>query len=116
MDAAANPSQSQAKYRAVQHHAIHSRKELAAMSLAALGVVYGDIGTSPLYAIKECTTGTHGAFPLHKDHLIMTAEEVGRVSDSVLGVLSMVFWALTLVICIKYLVFVLRADNKGEGG
>ena len=97
-------------------HGPRSRKELAAFSLGALGVVYGDIGTSPLYAIKECTTGTHGAFPLHKDHLIMTVAEVGRVHDSVLGVLSMVFWALSLVICIKYLVFVLRADNKGEGG
>jgi KUP system potassium uptake protein len=79
----------------------HNKKELALVSLSALGVVYGDIGTSPLYAMKECLTGTHGTVPTH---------------DNVLGVLSLVFWALTLVICIKYLTFVLRADNKGEGG
>ncbi|KAB2911068.1 MAG: potassium transporter Kup [Kofleriaceae bacterium] len=79
----------------------HNRRELAGVSLTALGVVYGDIGTSPLYAIKECLTGTHGTAPTH---------------DNVLGVLSLVFWALTLVICVKYLTFVLRADNKGEGG
>jgi KUP system potassium uptake protein len=85
------------------HHGAHfkGRKELALVSLGALGVVYGDIGTSPLYAMKESLTGTHGAIPTH---------------DNVLGVLSLVFWALTLVICIKYLTFVLRADNKGEGG
>ena len=79
----------------------HGRKELALVSLGALGVVYGDIGTSPLYAMKECLTGEHGAIPSH---------------ENVLGVLSLVFWALTLIICIKYLTFVLRADNKGEGG
>src|SRR5689334_12977281 len=79
----------------------HNRKELALVSLSALGVVYGDIGTSPLYAMKECLTGKHGTIPTH---------------DNVLGVLSLVFWALTLIICIKYLTFVLRADNKGEGG
>ena len=84
-------------------HGAHNRgrKVLALASLGALGVVYGDIGTSPLYAMKECLTGTHGALPTH---------------DNVLGVLSLVFWALTLIICVKYLTFVLRADNKGEGG
>ncbi|MEZ4403949.1 MAG: potassium transporter Kup [Kofleriaceae bacterium] len=82
-------------------HAPKGRKELAAMSLGALGVVYGDIGTSPLYAMKECLTGEHGA----------TA-----TTANVYGVLSLVFWALTLVVVIKYLTFVLKADNKGEGG
>jgi KUP system potassium uptake protein len=84
-------------------HGAHykGRKELALVSLGALGVVYGDIGTSPLYAMKECLTGEHGAVPNH---------------ENVLGVLSLVFWALTLIICIKYLTFVLRADNTGEGG
>ena len=84
-------------------HGAHykGKKELALVSLGALGVVYGDIGTSPLYAMKECLTGVHGAVPNH---------------ENVLGVLSLVFWALTLVICVKYLTFVLRADNKGEGG
>lgn len=69
--------------------------------LAALGVVYGDIGTSPLYAIRECFYGPH-AIALTHGH--------------VLGVLSLVFWALLLVISLKYLLLVLRADNKGEGG
>ena len=66
-----------------------------------LGVVYGDIGTSPLYALRECFFGPHAVAPTH---------------DHVLGVLSLVFWALIIVISIKYLVFVLRADNQGEGG
>ncbi|MEX1129371.1 MAG: potassium transporter Kup [Vicinamibacterales bacterium] len=74
---------------------------LATLSLVALGVVYGDIGTSPLYAIRECFHGPHAVAPTH---------------DHVLGVLSLIFWALIVVISIKYLVFVLRADNQGEGG
>ncbi|MEZ4403718.1 MAG: potassium transporter Kup [Kofleriaceae bacterium] len=77
---------------------------LAATSLGALGVVYGDIGTSPLYAVKECL-----AWP-HSPHALQPTPGV------VLGVLSLVFWALMLVVVLKYLVFVLRADNKGEGG
>ncbi len=89
--------------QSVPTHGAHygNRKELAMVSLGALGVVYGDIGTSPLYAMKECLTGAHGAAATH---------------DNVLGVLSLVFWALTLVVVVKYLTFVLRADNKGEGG
>ena len=82
-------------------HHYHNKRELAKVSLGALGVVYGDIGTSPLYAMKECLTGKHGADP---------------TAANVYGVLSLVFWALTLVIVVKYLTFVLRADNKGEGG
>lgn len=74
---------------------------LASLSLIALGVVYGDIGTSPLYAIRECFHGPHAVAPTH---------------DHVLGVLSLVFWALVIVISIKYLAVVLRADNRGEGG
>ena len=78
-------------------------RALAATSLGALGVVYGDIGTSPLYALKECLgAGAHHA--------------VKPDPVAVLGVLSLVFWALMLVVVLKYLVFVLRADNKGEGG
>ncbi len=88
------------------HHAHEPQgaKELAAVSLGALGVVYGDIGTSPLYAINECIKGVseEGKHPV--------------MPEDVLGILSLVFWALVLIICIKYLVFVLRADNKGEGG
>ncbi len=71
------------------------------MSLGALGVVYGDIGTSPLYALKECFSPAHGVPPTH---------------DNVLGVLSLVFWALIIVISIKYLIIVMRANNDGEGG
>ncbi|HEX6372818.1 MAG TPA: potassium transporter Kup [Longimicrobium sp.] len=74
---------------------------LALMSLAALGVVYGDIGTSVLYAVRESFHHTHGIHPTR---------------DNVLGVLSLIFWALVLVISVKYAVFVLRADNRGEGG
>ena len=76
-------------------------KYLAVLTVGALGVVYGDIGTSPLYALRECFHGSHGIAP---------------TPDNVLGVLSLIFWSLTLIISIKYLVFVMRADNKGEGG
>ena len=76
-------------------------KYLAALSLAALGIVYGDIGTSPLYAFKECFHGVHA---------------VPASPSNILGVLSLIFWALVIVICIKYLGFILRADNRGEGG
>jgi KUP system potassium uptake protein len=79
-------------------------RDLALASLGALGVVYGDIGTSPLYALRECL-----AWP-HAPHAVQPTPA------NVLGVLSLVFWALVLVVCIKYLVFVLRADNRGEGG
>jgi KUP system potassium uptake protein len=78
-----------------------SGRALLTLSLGALGVVYGDIGTSPLYALKECFNGTHAVF----------------VSpENVLGVLSLVFWALTFVVTFKYLALVMRADNRGEGG
>ena len=82
-------------------HTTHSPSKLAALTVAALGVVYGDIGTSPLYALRECFHGPH-------------AVEVTRAN--VLGVLSLIFWALIVVISIKYLTFVMRADNQGEGG
>ena len=71
------------------------------LSLAALGVVYGDIGTSPLYALRECFHGAHAIAP---------------TPANILGVLSLIFWSLIIVISIKYLVFVVRADNEGEGG
>jgi KUP system potassium uptake protein len=69
--------------------------------LGALGVVYGDIGTSPLYALRECFHGAHG----------VTLDRVG-----VLGVLSMIVWSLILVVTVKYIAYVTRADNEGEGG
>jgi KUP system potassium uptake protein len=78
-----------------------SGKYLAFLSLAALGVVYGDIGTSPIYALRESLHGTHG---------------VPASPENVLGVLSLIFWSLILVISVKYLGFIMRADNRGEGG
>src|SRR5262245_57554759 len=77
------------------------RARLGPLALAALGVVYGDIGTSPLYAIRECFLGEHG---------------VALTRANVLGVLSLVFWSLIVVVTLKYHVYVLRADNRGEGG
>ena len=74
---------------------------LGILTLGALGVVYGDIGTSPLYALRECFHGEHGVAATHAN---------------VLGVLSLIFWSLTLIISIKYILFVMRADNNGEGG
>ncbi|MBK6504483.1 MAG: potassium transporter Kup [Ignavibacteria bacterium] len=71
------------------------------LSLAALGVVYGDIGTSPLYALRECFHGEHA---------------IEASIANVYGVLSLVFWSLIIVITIKYLLIVMRADNDGEGG
>ncbi len=77
------------------------RKRLAALSFTALGVVYGDIGTSPLYAMRECFHGEYGIDP---------------TQANVLGVLSLMFWAVIVVVSVKYLGFILRADNRGEGG
>jgi KUP system potassium uptake protein len=77
------------------------RSPLPLLALGALGVVFGDIGTSPLYALKECFSGAHGA-PLTPANLM--------------GVLSLLFWALALVVSAKYVAFVMRADNDGEGG
>lgn len=74
---------------------------LAALAVAAVGVVYGDIGTSPLYTLKEAFAGSH-ALPATPDNL--------------LGVLSLVFWSMMLVVSAKYVLFILRADNRGEGG
>jgi KUP system potassium uptake protein len=76
-------------------------KRLALLTLAALGVVYGDIGTSPLYTIRETFHPDFGLTP---------------TAANVQGILSLVFWSLILVVVVKYLVFVLRADNRGEGG
>ena len=83
--------------------AVHSsdKSRLPALTLMALGVVYGDIGTSPLYAMRECFFGTHSVPP---------------TAENVLGVLSLIIYALLLVISLKYVVLVMRADNQGEGG
>ncbi len=78
-----------------------SHSGLAKLALGALGVVYGDIGTSPLYAVEECFSKKYGLEP----------DEA-----NVLGIMSLVFWALILVVVVKYLSFIMKADNKGEGG
>ena len=77
-----------------------SPRALAALTLSAIGVVYGDIGTSPLYALKE----------------VFHAGRVPLTPDNVLGILSLVFWTLTVIVSLKYVVLILRADNNGEGG
>ncbi|GLC27121.1 putative potassium transport system protein kup 1 [Roseisolibacter agri] len=89
-------------------HASHHRPEenptgrkLAVLTLTALGVVYGDIGTSPLYSIQECFREEFGLAPS---------------IANVYGVLSLIVWSLVLVVSVKYVMFILRADNKGEGG
>lgn len=81
--------------------ALFNRNSLAAISLAALGVVFGDIGTSPLYAVRECFHGDYGIAITH---------------NNILGVLSLMFWALNIVVSTKYLIFIFQADNQGEGG
>lgn len=77
------------------------KRSLPAITLAAIGVVYGDIGTSPLYTLRECLSGQFG---------------FGVEPDSVFGFLSLIFWLLVLVVSLKYLSYVMRADNAGEGG
>ena len=78
-----------------------SGRRLAVLSLAALGIVFGDIGTSPLYAVRECFHGDYG---------------IEATAANILGVLSLMFWALIVIVTIKYLTYILRADNHGEGG
>lgn len=78
-----------------------NKQSLPAITLAAIGVVYGDIGTSPLYTLRECLSGQFG---------------FGVERDAVFGFLSLIFWLLIFVVSIKYLTFVMRADNAGEGG
>ncbi|MBI5791357.1 MAG: potassium transporter Kup [Rhodocyclales bacterium] len=78
-----------------------SSPRLLATSVAAMGVVYGDIGTSPLYTMKEVFNGPHA---------------VAVSADNLLGILSLIFWALTITVSLKYVMFITRADNRGEGG
>ena len=78
----------------------HNKQAMAGLTLAALGVVYGDIGTSPLYTLQQC----------------FTAHNMATSPENILGILSLIFWSLIFVVSIKYVAFVLRADNHGEGG
>ena len=82
-------------------HVGHGRKGLAGLVVGAIGVVFGDIGTSPLYTLKEAFSPHYGLVANH---------------DTVLGILSLVFWALMLVVTLKYVTIIMRADNEGEGG
>ncbi len=84
-----------------QNNHLHSNGRLIALALGALGVVYGDIGTSPLYSVRECFHGQHA---------------IALNPTNVLGVLSLVFWSLTVVITVKYVGFIMKVDNRGEGG
>src|SRR5262245_48051097 len=79
----------------------HGRSALLPLTVTAIGVVYGDIGTSPLYTIRECFFGSHSVEPTY---------------ENVLGILSLVLYALFIVVSIKYIAIVMRADNQGEGG
>jgi KUP system potassium uptake protein len=80
---------------------MHSRRALPALTVSAIGVVFGDIGTSPLYALKEIFSGHH---------------PIPVTPENILGILSMVFWAIMVLVSVKYVAVIMRADNRGEGG
>jgi len=99
-----NPEYSHSKFlRPIEldHHTGHIKAGFLALTLMAIGVVFGDIGTSPLYALKVCFDPTNG---------------IPMTPESVFGVLSMIFWAFVIVVSLKYVLFVMRANNNGEGG
>ena len=85
----------------IEGHTNTSQKISAALVLACLGVVYGDIGTSPLYALRESLVHAH---------------EEGLPETSVIGIVSLLFWTVVLIVTLKYVILILRADNNGEGG
>ncbi len=80
---------------------MHSKQALPALTLGAIGVVFGDIGTSPLYALKEIFSGHH---------------PIPVTPENILGMLSMIFWSIMLLVSLKYVAIIMRADNRGEGG
>src|SRR5947208_13142879 len=85
------------------HGEAHSTAGFKALLLGSVGVVYGDIGTSPLYALREAVVAASGS-------------AAGVTPQAVLGVVSLILWALIIVVTLKYVVILLRADNHGEGG
>jgi KUP system potassium uptake protein len=85
----------------MSNHEGNGRNRGVALTMAAIGVVFGDLGTSPLYALRECFSPIHG---------------IAASRDNVVGIVSLLFWSLSLIVCVKYLGIVLRADNRGEGG
>src|SRR6195256_7013349 len=102
-----SPVNQMSRTEAVRGHGVASkvsgaawRKRQLLLTLGALGVVYGDIGTSPLYAVRQSVLAT-GGLPM-------------RIA--VMGAISLILWSLIIIVTIKYVVFILRADNKGEGG
>ena len=95
----ANPSQPQSAAHGGAHG--HGNASLAGLVLGAIGVVFGDIGTSPLYTLKQAFSPHYGLIANH---------------DTVLGILSLIFWSLMLVVTLKYVTIIMRADNNGEGG
>jgi KUP system potassium uptake protein len=88
-----------ARLSSLPPHAVHG--SLGKLAIGAAGVVFGDIGTSPLYALKECVDADHG---------------VAVTQANLFGLVSLVFWSLTMVVTVKYLTFIMKADNRGEGG
>ena len=102
-DGQPHPALPEGEEHGARHHAEANPrgKRLLVLSLTALGVVYGDIGTSPFYSIKEAFKPTYG--------LAVNVENVN-------GLLSLIAWVLVLIVSVKYVAFILRADNRGEGG
>ena len=80
---------------------MYSRKALPVLTVSAIGVVFGDIGTSPLYAMKEIFNGHH---------------PIPVTPENIFGILSLVFWSIMVLVSIKYVALIMRADNRGEGG
>jgi KUP system potassium uptake protein len=89
----------------------HNHGPLAPLALGALGIVFGDIGTSPLYAVAECFSRE-----AVDGHFVAKASSLEVTPANVLGILSLFFWSLTMVVTVKYLSFIMKADNKGQGG
>src|SRR5690349_21601652 len=83
-------------------HVAQHGATVSALVLGAIGIVFGDIGTSPLYTLQECLTGKHGV--------------PADIRGNVFGVVSLIVWSVTMVVTVKYLAFLMRADNEGEGG
>ena len=87
---------------AINGHHAHGKKDYVPLVIGAIGVVFGDIGTSPLYTIRECLRGGTHSLPI--------------TPENVLGILSLIFWSVTVVVSVKYALFIMRADNQGQGG
>jgi KUP system potassium uptake protein len=94
------------------HDAPPTGRRMAVLTLTALGVVYGDIGTSPLYALKECFKPEYGVL-LGPDKQPLPLEQM---TQTVYGLLSAIVWTLLLVVAVKYILYIMRADNRGQGG